>query len=386
MGLGDIMSPLFDFITDAVVPRGREAADLIYGAKGWVAFTSLNIFGHAGQGDDATWSDVHHDPAWLMATVWDRYDYSQDKQWYKEVGYPLIKGVAQFWLDVLVRDDYFHDLTWVANPCNSPEQGPTTFGCAQFQQVIWELFDHIIRDWDASGDTDQDFLDNLKEHFKHLDKGVQIGRWGQIQEWKLDLDVQNNTHRHLSHLTGVYPGYLISGVMANDSDVQGAVITSLYSRGNGTEDSNTGWEKSWRAACWARMRVVDEAYKIFKYAIDTNFGPNALSMYTASTTPPFTQSLPFQIDANFGQAAAALAMLITDLPQAWGDGGVHTVLAGPAIPKEWAGGSVKGLRLRGGGQVDFSWTDEGVVEKVTILDRHAPIKIVNSKGAVVASV
>lgn len=386
MGLGDIMSPLFDFITDTFVPRGTESAKLIYGSRGWVAFTSLNIFGHTGQGNDATWSDLYHDPAWLMATVWDRYDYSRDANWYATVGYPLMKGVAQFWLDTLLRDEYYHQLIWVANPCNSPEQGPTTFGCAQFQQVIWELFDHIIKDWDASGDTDTAFLKAVKDKFAALDPGVTVGRWGQIQEWKLDIDVQNNTHRHLSHLNGWYPGYIISGYYGKNETIVKAVETSLYSRGNGTEDSNTGWEKSWRAACWARLGVVDEAYKIFKYAIDVNFGPNALSIYTASNTPPYKQSLPFQIDANFGQSAAALAMLATDLPQASGDKGTPIVTVGPSIPKAWAGGSVRGLRLRGGGQLDFGWTDDGLVEKVTITGRTAPIKIVNKKGTVIAQV
>lgn len=213
-----------------------------------------------------------------------------------------------------------------------------------------------------------------------------VGRWGQIQEWKLDIDVQNNTHRHLSHLNGWYPGYIISGYYGKNETIVKAVETSLYSRGNGTEDSNTGWEKSWRAACWARLGVVDEAYKIFKYGIDVNFGPNALSIYTASTTPPYKQSLPFQIDANFGQSAAALAMLATDLPQASGDKGTPIVTVGPAIPKEWAGGSVRGLRLRGGGYLDFGWTDDGLVEKVTITGRSAPIKIVNKKGTVIAQV
>ncbi|PWI65278.1 hypothetical protein PCL_07201 [Purpureocillium lilacinum] len=386
MGLGDLMSPLWDFMTDTWVPRGTESAKLWYNASGWVAFTNLNIFGHTAQGNDATWSDLHHDPAWMMATVWDRYDYSRDKAWYKSVGYPLMKGVAEFWLDVLVQDQYFKDGTLVANPCNSPEQGPTTFGCAQFQQVIWELFDHIIRDWNASGDADTKFLARVKAAFADLDQGVRVGNWGQIQEWKLDIDEKNNTHRHLSHLNGWFPGYVISGVHGKNKTIVDAVATSLYSRGNGTADSNTGWEKTLRAACWGRLGVVDEAYKEFKYTIDANFAPNALSVYTTdgSDGKPVELALPFQIDANFGQSAAALAMLATDLPQAWGDDSVQTVLLGPAIPQEWAGGSVKGLRLRGGGCVDFSWTNDGTVNKVAVRARKLPLRLVNKSGKTLA--
>jgi alpha-L-fucosidase 2 len=60
-----------------------------------------------------------------VAHVWDRYDYGRDEKWYASVGYPMMKGVASFWVDMLVQDRYFNDGTLVANPCNSPEQGPT---------------------------------------------------------------------------------------------------------------------------------------------------------------------------------------------------------------------------------------------------------------------
>ncbi|KAJ3495328.1 hypothetical protein NLG97_g3472 [Lecanicillium saksenae] len=375
MGLGSITDPLFEFMTDTWVPRGTESARLIYNASGWVAFTNLNIFGHTGQGADATWSNVYHDPAWMMATVWDHYDYTRDTQWYKSTGYPLIKGIAEFWLDLLVEDKHFNDGTLVANPCNSPEHGPTTFGCAQFQQVVWEVFDHVIRDWDASGDTDTNFLERVKKTFEKLDDGVHIGKWGQIQEWKIDQDVQGDKHRHLSHLNGWYPGYVIAGKYAGNQTVYDAVVTSLISRGDGTADSNTGWEKTLRASCWARAGNVTNAYDEFKYTIDENFAPNVLSVYA----PP---SKVFQIDANFGQSAAGLAMLITDLPQLAGDTSTHQVTLGPAIPKQWAGGRVKGLRLRGGGSVDFSWNNDGVVDKVAVHGRSLPIKIVDKNDKI----
>ncbi|KAM0462089.1 hypothetical protein ACHAO4_001282 [Trichoderma viride] len=383
MGLGGLTDPLWDFMTYTWVPRGTETARLWYNASGWVAFTNTNIFGHTAQENDATWSDVAHDIAWMMAHVWDRYDYGRDNNWYASVGYPLMKGVASFWMDLLVQDDYFKDGTLVANPCNSPEHGPTTFGCAQFQQVIWELFDHIIKDWNASGDKDESFLKRLKESYTKLDPGVHVGSWGQIQEWKLDIDVKNDTHRHLSHLYGFYPGYVISSVHGDNKTIMDAVATSLYSRGNGTDDSNTGWEKVWRGACWGQLGVTDEAYKELKYTIDMNFAANGLSVYTAGSWP-YELALPFQIDANFGLSANALAMLYTDLPKKWGDNSVQKVILGPAIPAEWAGGSVTGASLRGGGTVDFGWDDDGVVDKAVLHGRSLPIVVVNKKGKVLA--
>lgn len=383
MGLGGLTDPLWDFMTYTWVPRGTETANLWYNVSGWVAFTNTNIFGHTAQENDATWSNVAHDIAWMMAHVWDRYDYGRDKKWYASVGYPLMKGVASFWVDMMVPDEYFKDGTLVANPCNSPEHGPTTFGCAQFQQVVWELFDHIIKDWDASGDTDTAFLKRVKESYSKLDPGVHVGSWGQIQEWKMDIDTKNDTHRHLSHLYGFYPGYVISSVYADNKTVMDAVATSLYSRGNGTEDSNTGWEKVWRGACWGQLGVTDEAYKELKYTIDMNFAANGLSVYTTGSWP-YEVTLPFQIDANFGLSANALAMLYTDLPKKWGDNSVQKVILGPAIPKEWAGGSVKGGSLRGGGTVDFSWDDEGVVNRAVVHGRRLPLVVVNKNGKVLA--
>lgn len=195
------------------------------------------------------------------------------------------------------------------------------------------------------------------------------------------MDTEGNKHRHLSHLNGWYPGYVIAGKYADNKTVYDAVITALTSRGDGTADSNTGWEKTWRAACWARAGDVDKAYDEFKYTTAMNFAPNALSIYSGGS-PPYKLQLPFQIDANFGQSAAGLAMLATDLPQMAGDNAVQTVLLGPAIPKEWAGGKVNGLRLRGGGFVDFSWDSNGMVNAVNVHDRSVPIKIVNKGGKV----
>ncbi len=221
-----------------------------------------------------------------------------------------------------------------------------------------------------------------KVKFSHFISTIQADS---VTEWKMDIDTKNNTHRHLSHLNGWFPGYVIAALYANNKTVTDAVATSLYSRGNGTEDSNTGWEKTLRAACWARLGVVEEAYKEFKYTIDMNFAPNALSVYTQGSWP-YELALPFQIDANFGQSAAALAMLATDLPMMAGESGTQTVILGPSIPREWAGGRVSGLRLRGGGYVDFTWDNDGVANGATLHDRKLPVQVVDKVGTVLASV
>ncbi|OQE07116.1 hypothetical protein PENVUL_c015G05694 [Penicillium vulpinum] len=412
MGLGDLMGPLWDHMENTWVPRGTESAKLFYGADGWVTHTNVNIFGHTAQENDASWSNYPASAAWMMKHVWDRYDYSRDLEWYRSTGYPMIKGVAQYWLSMLTTDEYFKDGSLVAIPCNSPEHGSTTFGCAHWQQLIWELFDHIIMDWEASGDESEGFLQSVKKAYQSIDSGVHVGSWGQIQEWKLEMDQKNDTHRHLSELYGWYPGYAISGVHGDNQTIIDAVTTTLYSRGNGTADSNTGWEKVWRSACWAALNNTDQAlvstfmirarvlsphlklkadwvsfrenrYMELKYSIDMNFAPNGLSGSTSSQ-PPFYLSTPFQIDANFGIAGAALAMLATDIPQSFGDTSAHKVILGPAIPSAWGSGSVMGLKVRGGGSITFKWDGNGKVTEATIDGRSLPLVVYDRDGGILA--
>jgi alpha-L-fucosidase 2 len=113
--------------------------------------------------------------------VWDHYDFTGDKDWYKSVGYPLIKGVAQFHLSTLLEDKYYNDGTLVVNPCNSPEQPPSTFGCAIDQQQISEVFMNVLKGWDASGDKDLAFKKRVEDALGKLYMGVRVGRYGQIQ-------------------------------------------------------------------------------------------------------------------------------------------------------------------------------------------------------------
>ncbi|KAK4540890.1 hypothetical protein LTR36_008832 [Oleoguttula mirabilis] len=380
-GLGGLQTALWDYMADTWAPRGSETAKLLYDAPGWVVHSVVNIFGATGMetGYDY-WVDYPASAAWLMQHVWDYYDYSQDTAWLARQGYPqLLKPVAQFWLSQLQEDQYFKDGTLVVNPCTSPEHGPTTFGCTHYQQLIYQVFETALQSAAVVGDTDSAFVSQLKASLSQLDKGLHIGSWGQVQEWKLDLDVKNDTHRHLSNLIGWFPGWSLSSYLNGytNETIQNAVATTLYSRGPGIIDSNAGWEKVWRAACWARLNNTVEAYYELRLTIQENWAPNALSMYSGKDEP-------FQIDANFGFPGAVLAMLVVDLPQLVGDSSVRTVVLGPAIPAAWGDGSVKGLRLRGGGVVDFGWDAEGLVTEATLSGQSSALTVVNMKGMLLA--
>ncbi|KAK5131381.1 hypothetical protein LTR08_000984 [Meristemomyces frigidus] len=380
-GLGGLQTALWDYMADTWVPRGSETAKLLYDAPGWVVHDEVNIFGYSGmKTGDEYWADYPASAAWMMQHVWDFFDYSQDTAWLTRQGYPqLLKPAAQFWLSQLQVDQYVKDGTLVVNPCSSPEHGPTTFGCTHYQQLIYQLFETVQSAAAVVRDADQAFVAALRRSLVQLDKGLHIGSWGQVQEWKLDLDVKNDTHRHLSNLVGWFPGWSLSSYLDGyrNETIQDAVTTTLWSRGPGIIDSNAGWEKVWRAACWARLNNTEEAYYELRLTIQENWAPNALSMYSGKNEP-------FQIDANFGFVGAVLSMLVVDLPQVVGSTSEHVVVLGPAIPAAWGNGSVKGLRLRGGGSVDFSWDGNGLATEAALCDREGAVRVVNKDGTVLA--
>ncbi|KAJ4351570.1 uncharacterized protein N0V89_006913 [Didymosphaeria variabile] len=370
-GLGDIQDGLWRYMLDTWVPRGTETAKLLYGAPGWVTHDEMNIFGHTGMKEDAQWANYPASAAWMMQHVTDHFSYSQNVTWLQLTGYPLLKGVAQFWLSQLQEDRYWNDGTIVVNPCNSPEHGPTTFGCTHYQQLLHQLFASMVVLGPLAKEPDSAFISNISTALTRLDKGFHKTSWGGVKEWKLPdpedsevYDFQNDTHRHLSHLWGWYPGITLASPSGSflggytNATIQDAIATSLYSRGTGNgPDANAGWAKVWRSACkycpgWARLNNTERAYFELKYAVEQNFAGNALSMYSGHNPP-------FQIDANFGFAGAVLSMLVVDIEEhgIGGEGEDGGAGAGDSKGVGWWEG--EGLRLRGGGSVDFGWNEEG---------------------------
>lgn len=320
----------------------------------------------------------------MVQHVWDHFDYTQDSEWLKDIGYPLLKGVAEFWLSQLQEDAFTNDGSLVVNPCNSPEHGPTTFGCTHYQQEIHQVFEATLAGASVVGEIENTFIQEVESALSKLDKGLHYTGWGGLKEWKLPdswaIDAESD-HRHLSHLTGWYPGYSIASFLDgySSTDVQSAVRESLTARGNGTAgDADSGWAKVWRAACWARLNDTEHAYSQLRYSIESNFVGNGFSMYSGLNAP-------FQIDANFGLGGAILSMLVVDMPLRYDSSEeARTVVLGPAIPASWGGGSVQGLHIRGGGSVDFSWDSDGLVDRALLTNSKTRVKLVNKEGVLVA--
>ncbi|KAA1468613.1 glycoside hydrolase family 95 protein [Dentipellis sp. KUC8613] len=375
----NVTKPLFDYMEKTWVPRGTETAQILYNiSRGWV--THDEIFGHTGMKLNAPSSQA-------SVNYPDHFDYTHDVAWWKSQGWPLLKGAAEFQLEKLIPDLHFNDSTLVVSPCNSPEQTPVTFGCAHAQQVIWQLLNAAEKGYEAASDTDEAFLDEVRTKRSQMDKGIHIGSWGQLQEWKFDMDSPSDTHRHLSHLVGMYPGYALTGFNASiqgpiptngtlqnytAQDVIDAATISLIHRGNGTgPDADSGWEKVWRAAQWAQLGNATEFYHELSYAIERNFGRNLFSVYTPHGTP-------FQIDANLAYPAVVLNGLVQAPDVASYSAPLRITLL-PALPSKWRSGKIQGARLRGGMTLDLQWADgkptqASIVTDATDISR--PVQIV----------
>ncbi|KAF8523416.1 glycoside hydrolase family 95 protein [Gautieria morchelliformis] len=362
----NVTASLWNYIEKNWAPRGAETAQLLYNiSRGWV--THNEIFGYTGMkgvGGTAQWAES-------MIHAWDHFDYTNDVTWWKAQGWPLLKGVAAFHLDKLIEDLHFNDGTLVVAPCNSPEQAPITFGCAHSQQLIWQLFNAIEKGFSASGDTDTAFLKEVQEKRAQMDMGLHIGSWGQLQEWKVDMDSQTDTHRHLSHLIGLYPGYAVSNFAGQTNNsrqqITDAAQVSLIHRGNGTgPDADAGWEKVWRAACWAQLGNATEFYHELTYTLERNFGPNLFSLYNPGDLDPI-----FQIDANLGYPGAVINALVQapDVPSL---SNPLTITILPALPSAWSAGSLKGLRVRGSLSIDLEWKNGKPVSGSVVADISAP--------------
>jgi alpha-L-fucosidase 2 len=375
--LAECHQPLFDFIQSLRKP-GRRSAKVHYGARGWIVNWASNVWGFTSPGEDPGWGLFSAAAAWLCRHLWEHYEYGGDLAYLKSA-YPIMKEAAEFFLDYLVEDPKSGCL--VSGPSTSPENRFKTpdgqvasinMGPTMELEIAWDIFTNCIKAGEKLN-VDVKFRKTLSATRDRL-APLKIGKDGRLQEWMEEFEEPEPGHRHISHAYALHPGEQITSATPEYMKAIRKSVEYRLSHGGG----QTGWSAAWLIGIWARLGDGDKAYEMLQNLFRTNVTANLFNR---------AHGIP-QLDGTFGLTAGISEMLlqsheevVSRQPAVVSKEKTELVLTEhlhstpvlspflirllPALPKEWANGSVRGLRARGGFEIDIEWRD-GAIEKATI--------------------